>query len=59
MRLAFIMLLALSASWGAPGAVLAEQSNSCQQCSDQRRPCSSNCSAKTCQTAYDRCTNEC
>jgi hypothetical protein len=59
MRYFIIILAALSTSWGTPGAAFAEQPNNCKQCSDQRRTCTSNYSAKTCQTEYDRCIREC
>jgi hypothetical protein len=59
MRFVTFLLLLLAAGWGAPVAALAEQPNSCKQCSDQRRACMSNYSAKTCQIDYDRCVKEC
>jgi hypothetical protein len=59
MRFVIIVLLGLPVSWSAPVAVLAEQANSCKQCSDQRRACMSNYSAKTCQIEHDRCMKEC
>jgi hypothetical protein len=59
MRFVTITLLALSVTWGAPVAALAERPTSCKQCSDQRHTCAPNYSAKTCQTEYDRCIKEC
>jgi hypothetical protein len=59
MRYFIIMLLMLLASWSAPIAVCAEQPNSCKQCNDQRRASTSNYSAKTCQTEYERYMKEC
>jgi hypothetical protein len=59
MRFAILMLLALSTNWGASTTTFAAQPAGCQQCSDQRRACMANYSAKTCQTEYDRCIKEC
>jgi hypothetical protein len=35
------------------------QGNSCKQCSEQRRACTSGYSRKTCQTEYERCMKNC
>jgi hypothetical protein len=55
MSLIIIVLIGTS----APRLAQAEQANSCKQCSDQRRACTSGYSAKTCQTEYERCMKNC
>ena len=37
----------------------AAQSNSCKQCSDDRRACLTGYSGKTCQITYERCMKAC
>lgn len=59
MRFFTIVLLVFFANWIAPNVVRAEQSNSCKQCTEQRRACASNYSAKTCKTEYDLCMKSC
>ena len=43
----------------APRFAQAQQGNSCNQCSEQRRTCMSGYSGKTCQTEYERCIKNC
>jgi hypothetical protein len=59
MRCVTILLLLFMASGSASAPAVAERSNRCKQCNDQRRACEANYSAKTCQTEYDRCIKEC
>lgn len=59
MRFVAIVLLAVSANWVIPIAAYAQQSNSCKDCSDQRRRCMANYSGPTCQTEYARCMKDC
>jgi hypothetical protein len=56
MRVVFAIVL-LSVSW--IGVASAAQSNSCKQCSDDRRACMTGYSGKTCQIAYERCMKAC
>jgi hypothetical protein len=55
MSLLIIVLIGVSSSRFAQ----AEQSNSCKQCSDQRRACMSGYSGKTCQIEHERCMRSC
>ena len=57
MRCVTISLLLFTASASASAPTVAERSNGCKQCNDQRRA-AANYSAKTCQTRYDRCIKE-
>ncbi len=59
MRIVTIVLLIVSATCSALTTAQAQQSNSCKQCSDQRRACMSGYSGKTCQTEYERCMKNC
>jgi hypothetical protein len=59
MRIITTGLLIVSATCIALTAAQAQQSNSCKQCSDQRRACVSGYSGKTCQIEYDRCMKNC
>jgi hypothetical protein len=53
-----LMMIALIGV-SAPRFAQAQQTNSCKQCSDQRRACMAGYSGKTCQTEYDRCMKNC
>jgi len=59
MRISILLMLGIFMIWSAPGDARAQASNSCKQCSDQRRICMSNYSGPTCQTEYDRCMKTC
>jgi hypothetical protein len=59
MRIVMSLLIIVLIGVSSPRFAQAEQSNSCKQCSDQRRACTSGYSGKTCQTEYDRCMKNC
>lgn len=58
MRTIAIVILMLS-GLGIGSTVQAQTSNSCKQCSDQRRHCMSNYPGKTCTTEYEICMKHC
>lgn len=58
MRIVAIIIVTAVASWTVAESARA-QSNSCKQCSDQRRLCDANYSGPTCQTEYERCMKSC
>ncbi len=58
MRIVAIIIVTAVASWTVAESAR-EQSNSCKQCSDQRRLCDANYSGPTCQTEYERCMKSC
>jgi hypothetical protein len=59
MRIVMSLIIVVLIGTSAPRLAQAEQANSCKQCSDQRRACTSGYSAKTCQTEYERCMKNC
>jgi hypothetical protein len=59
MRIVMSLIIIVLIGTSAPRLAQAEQANSCKQCSDQRRACTSGYSAKTCQTEYERCMKNC
>jgi len=59
MRIITIGLLIACVTCSTAITAQAQQSNSCKQCSDQRRACMSGYSGKTCHTEYDRCMKNC
>jgi hypothetical protein len=59
MRITTTVLLIVLATCSGISAALAQQSNSCKQCSEQRRACMSGYSGKTCQTEFERCMKNC
>jgi hypothetical protein len=59
MRAIAIVILVLLGFYSANNPVQAQQSSNCKQCSDQRRACMSNYSAKTCKTEYEICMKAC
>jgi hypothetical protein len=59
MRIFMSVVIIVLFGCSAPPIAHAEQANSCKQCSDQRRACTSGYSGKICQTEYDRCMKNC
>jgi hypothetical protein len=60
MRTIAIAILVLSGlGVGVGGTAQAQSSNSCKQCSDQRKACKSNYAGKTCKSEYDICMKHC
>jgi hypothetical protein len=59
MRIVASLLIIILIAASAPRLAQAEQTNSCKQCGDQRRTCTSGYSAKTCQVEYERCMKNC
>lgn len=59
MRTVAIVILMLSGLYSASSAVQAQTSDSCKQCSEQRKRCMSNYPGKTCTTEYDICKKHC
>jgi len=59
MRSIIAVVVIVFTTYGAVNTAQAQQSNSCKQCSEQRRTCMSGYSGKTCQTEYERCMKNC
>jgi hypothetical protein len=59
MRVVTSLMIILIVGLSAPQLARAQAANSCKQCSDQRRACTTGYSGKTCQTEYERCMKSC
>ena len=59
MRMLGLMLFVIGAGLISASGAWAAPSNSCKQCSDDRRACMTGYSGKTCQIAYERCMKAC
>jgi hypothetical protein len=59
MRIFISLTIIVFIGLSAQNLAQAQPANSCKQCGDQRRACTSGYSGKTCQTEYERCMKNC